>query len=209
MNICPNPGRWNEIYEVLLAACKHRNIGSLPPVPLILNGWLYSNDADKADRWKRTESWAQENGLSELVAVSVEDWYAVEYPFRGTVGPLGGPMYLPWKFEPVPAPDAATVKTALTRIMQIWADVAGELSRYTRPSQLTGAKCRRLVVLRSASAPPPPWGDWNRLADDDSRRKFTKLRQSINAAIAPVEIDHIDFVSVSDLQKQVLRGIRG
>lgn len=78
MNICPNPVRWNEIYKALLAACKHRHIASLPPVPLILNGWVFSNDADKANRWKTTESWAQENGLWELVAVSTEDWYTVE-----------------------------------------------------------------------------------------------------------------------------------
>jgi hypothetical protein len=52
---------------------------------------------------------------------------------------------------------------------------------------------RRLVVSVSQSAPSPPWGDWNRLANNESRRAFTELRRKVNTAIAPLEIDHIDF----------------
>lgn len=75
VNICPSPGRWHEIHKALLAACNERRIPTKPPVPLILNGWVFSNDIEKAERWNATEQWAQENGLAELVAVPPEDWY--------------------------------------------------------------------------------------------------------------------------------------
>ena len=111
-------------------------------------------------------------------------------------------MYLPWKPEPAPVPSAAIIAMALTRLKETWPDVAGELSRYTCPSRITGKKARRLVILLSPSSPPPPWGDWKRLPDDDSRRAFTKLRKAINAAIAPVEIDHVEFeIEVDGVQR--------
>jgi hypothetical protein len=193
MNICPIPLRWNQIYEALLSECKANRIASSPPVPLILGGWAYSNDVQNAETWKATESWAQENGLAKHVVVPAGDWYTVEHQYSGAVGPFGAPMYLPWKYEPEPVPVAANVETALMRLIEIWGDVAGELSGHTRPNRITGAKARRLVVLVSPSALPPPWGDWEKLLQDESRRTFTKLRQAINAAIAPVEIDHVEF----------------
>ena len=197
MNICPIPLRWNRIYEALLSACKERGIASAPPVPLILNGWVYSNDVQKSETWRATESWAQENGLAEHVVIPAGEWYAIEHPHSGAVGPLGDPMYLPWKFEPEPIPSAASIEAALTRLTEAWDNVAGELSEYSRPCRITGSKARRLVVALSPSAPPPPWGDWKKLPQDESRRSFTKLRQAINAAIAPVEIDHVEFESES------------
>lgn len=185
--------RWNEIYKALLSACKEKRIASAPPVPLILNGWVYSNDLQKAETWRATESWARENGLAEHIAIPAGEWYEVENPYSGAVGPLGGPMHLSWKSEPEPIPSAANVAAALTRLTETWGDVAGDLSQFTRPYQITGAKARRLVVLLSPSAPPPPWGDWKKLPDDESRRTFTKLRRAINATIAPIEIDHVEF----------------
>jgi hypothetical protein len=193
MNICPIPLRWNEIYEALLSACKEKRIASSPPVPLILSGWVYSNDVEKAETWKATESWAQENGLTEHVVVPEGDWYAVEHPYIGAVGPFGAPMYLPWKFKPEPIPSAANIEAALKRLIEAWGDVAGELNHCTRPYRITGAKARRLVVLVLPSASLPPWGDWKSLPKDDSRRTFTKLRQAINRATAPLEIDHVEF----------------
>ena len=39
-----------------------------------------------------------------------------------------------------------------------------------------------------------PWGTWTASASKDAKRSFTRLRASINAAISPVEVDHIDFI---------------
>lgn len=79
MNICPNPGRWHEIYERLLSACAERNL-TKPPLPLILNGWVGTNDVEKAERWAETVDWAERHGLADLVTVQPQDWYTVEKP---------------------------------------------------------------------------------------------------------------------------------
>jgi len=193
VDICPKPLRWKAIYERLLSACEGNAIASRPPVPLILSGWSYTNDAEKAERWKATKAWAEQNALSELITVPPEDWYSVEKPSSYPIGPLGRPTYLPWRFEPAPKPSADDVKAAFVRLIDKWAKIAGALSEYTRPSRITGRKRRRLLVTRLPSAPPPPWGDWGKLGGGDPRRRFTELRQAVNAAVAPLEIDHIDF----------------
>ena len=68
-----------------------------PPVPLILNGWVYSNDVEKMRRWEETVAWANGNSCAEIVvAIPDQDFYFVDEPTTYTVGPLGGPMYRPW-----------------------------------------------------------------------------------------------------------------
>lgn len=88
VNICPNPRRWHAIHERLLVLCAERKITPLPPKPLILNGWAYTNDVEKADRWTETVDWAKRHGLIDLVAVEPEDWYSVEQPSSGPVEPI-------------------------------------------------------------------------------------------------------------------------
>jgi len=90
VNICPNPRRWHEIHERLLVVCAERNIAQLPPKPLILNGWAYTNDLEKSDRWAETVNWAKKHGLADMVSVDQPDWYAVEEPSSHAVDPLGG-----------------------------------------------------------------------------------------------------------------------
>lgn len=193
MNICPIPTRWNAIYESLLKACTSQATASKPPVPLILNSWWSMNDVEKVERWEETKTWAEENGFSELLTVAPEEWYSVDEPSTYDIGPLGGPMYLPWRFEPSPIPSPDQVETVFIKLTENWEKIAGELSQYTRPSRITGKKRRRLVVVRVPSAPSPRWGDWNKLAVGHSRRRFTEFRRAVNEAIAPFEIDHIDF----------------
>ena len=193
MNICPNPRRWHEIDERLLGVCAERKITRLPPKPLILNGWVSTNDLEKAHRWAETVNWAEKHGLADLVAVDPPDWYAVEKPSSCPIGPLGGPMYLPWRFDSVARPSEQSVRAAFEALLNNWVSIAGELALFTQPSRFTGAKMRRLVVSVSQSAASPPWGQWNRLANDESRRAFTELRRKVNTTIAPLEIDHIDF----------------
>lgn len=193
VNICPNPRCWHEIHERLLALCAERKITRLPPKPLILNGWVATNDLEKAHRWAETVNWAEEHGLADLVTVDPPDWYAVEEPSSYPIGSLGGPMYLPWRFDPVARPSEQSVRAAFDALLKNWIMIAGELSLFTKPLRFTGAKMRRLVVSVSQSAASPPWGQWGRLANDESRRSFTELRRKVNATIAPLVIDHIDF----------------
>jgi len=95
MKICPKPVRWKEIYETLARRCSEQGISTAPPKPLILAGWAYSNDVEKADRWKETVIWAERNGFSELTSIEPDDWYSVGEPSSYEVGPLGGAMQQP------------------------------------------------------------------------------------------------------------------
>jgi hypothetical protein len=192
VNICPNPARWHEIYERLLSASAERDLEK-PPKALILNGWAATNDVEKAERWAETANWAERHGLTDLVTVQPQDWYAVEEPSSYEVGPLGGPLYLQWRSESAAKPSNDAVKTALDKLSGNWAAITPELAPFTRPSAFTGTKMRRLLVTVLKGAPPPPWGHWDSLPNDQSRREFTDLRKRVNRAIAPLEIDHIDF----------------
>ena len=127
MDICPKPLRWHAIYKSQLDACEKEAIASKPPVPLILNGWVYSNDVEKAERWNATKDWAERNRISELVTFPPEDWYSVEETSSCAIGPLGSPVYFPWRFEPASRPSVAEVRAALTRLTDNWAQIAGDL----------------------------------------------------------------------------------
>jgi hypothetical protein len=83
--ICPVPNRWNEIYKNLCMAYEQKLGQKLlktgteifredgPPIPLILNGWVYSDDSDKKKRWDETIAWAEKHGLLHLTIVDEAD----------------------------------------------------------------------------------------------------------------------------------------
>jgi hypothetical protein len=66
--VCPVPKKWQELWEML--PDKQRIDGQwAPPLPLILDGWWYSSDEQKADRLKQHCEWAAEHeALSEVDA---------------------------------------------------------------------------------------------------------------------------------------------
>jgi hypothetical protein len=166
-----------------------------PPVPLILAGWAYSNDVEKRSRWQETLAWAERYGLGALLGdVAEESMYAVAELSGDRIGPLGGPMFLDWNYDSKPRADAVARTKAIEVLQADWAKIAGaELAAITLPLCLTGSKGRRLVVLvRTEDA--PPWGSWTVLVRDERRRSFTALRTAVNRAIAPLEVDHIDFI---------------
>jgi hypothetical protein len=76
------PRRWHEIHEQLVAhAHAHSCTPPSPPVPLILNGWVYSDDSAKKVRWEETRDWARNNGCASIVAaIPDRDYYEVEEP---------------------------------------------------------------------------------------------------------------------------------
>ncbi len=85
--ICPNPARWDEIYNDLCKAYEASTEKKLPytvveiynasgpPTPLILNGWVFTNDDDKQKRWQETLLWAEKNSLLYLTKVEEQDKY--------------------------------------------------------------------------------------------------------------------------------------
>jgi len=80
IQICPLPKIWHEIHQQLsLYAKNHKCQPPLPPKPLILAGWAYSNNIEKKNRWQETVRWATDNGCVELVAdIPDNDFYFVE-----------------------------------------------------------------------------------------------------------------------------------
>ena len=85
--ICPLPDRWNEIYKDLCASYEIKTGKKLPtyvadickaggpPTPLILNGWVFSNDTDKRRQWQETLRWAKQCDLLDLTRVENCDQY--------------------------------------------------------------------------------------------------------------------------------------
>jgi len=65
---CPNPRAWHRVRQELdrLRRSAGKSI-SAPPVPLILNGWVFSSAQQKHDRWAETVVWANGAGLAHIV----------------------------------------------------------------------------------------------------------------------------------------------
>jgi hypothetical protein len=196
--ICPNPMPWNEAFERLTQFAKaHPCSPPSPPKPLILAGWAYSNDMEKMQRWEDTVAWATSNGCLEFVStISDNDFYFVSEPTSYSVGPTGGPMYRPWDFDTKLRPSSEEIARHFETLKSRWSEIVGpELAHITHPLAFTGGKARRLLVQAECSA-NPPWGGWAYLSPVEAeRRTFTRLRATVNNAIAPHEIDHIDFTT--------------
>jgi hypothetical protein len=98
---------------------------------------------------------------------------------------------LPWKSEPSTRPDEGLVVAAMAELKKDWQSVAGEnLASITTPIKFTGPKRRRLLMSYEEGT-LPPWGSWVSLTGDTAT--FTGFRARVNACIAPLEVDHIDF----------------
>jgi hypothetical protein len=153
--VCPNPIPWDQAFERLKNHTKCRScIPPSPPIPLILGGWVATNDLQKMQRWEATIAWANANGCPEIVnGISDSDFYFVENISTYEIGPLGGPMYLPWNFEAKPRPTSENLNRHLETLVSGWSEIVGEkLGRATRPLKFVGKKARRLLVYADANA---------------------------------------------------------
>jgi len=56
--VCPQPALWAELHSRLQKVAAENGLPP-PPQPLILNGWVFSNDVEKRNRWEETLAWAQ------------------------------------------------------------------------------------------------------------------------------------------------------
>lgn len=189
---------WNDAFECLTRFAKaHPCTPPSPPKPLILAGWAFSNDVEKMQRWEETVAWANDNGCPEVVrTIHDDDFYFVSEPTTYVVGPAGGPMYRPWDFDSKYRPSSEEVAEHFEKLKSQWLEIVGpELGNITRPLSFTGEKVRRLLVHANGSF-RPPWGDWSHLSSDEAeRRAFTRFRAAVNKAIAPHQVDHVDFTT--------------
>lgn len=194
IRVCPNPIPWSNVFKRLSRVADVRADLSKPPVPLILNGWVFSNDAEKIARWNQTVEWAKDAGCEDLTdALLDEDYYFTDEVTSYQVGPHGGPMYRGWDFEAKERPEQEALENALERLNMRWAEIAIGFADATRPVGFTGGKARRLVVTVTKDA-DPPWGGWDRISPaEEKRRTFTVFRRAVNKALEPLEVDHIDF----------------
>ena len=197
IRVCPNPDVWHNIYKRLIELCNgDKTNQSKVPIPLILNGWAYSNDTQKKERWEQTVEWAKREGYSDLITqIPDDDYLYVDEVSTYQIGPLGGPMYRLWDFEPKFRPTNEELVRFLKRLKKDWPSIAGErMSAITEPTKFTGRKARRLLV-RVTSDGEPPWGGWHSRSNISVQRlAFTKFRRQVNAALKPHEVDHMDFI---------------
>lgn len=133
----------------------------------------------------------------ELISeIPDNDFYFVNEPTTYVVGPAGGPMYRPWDFDNKSRPPSKELAQHFETLKSRWSDIVDpELAHITRPLAFSGEKARRLLVLAEGSS-RPPWGGWSHLSlVEADRRTFTRFRAAVNDAIAPHEVDHVDFTT--------------
>ena len=150
----------------------------------------------KKERREQTVEWAKREGYSDLITqIPDDDYLYVDEVSTYQIGPLGGPMYRLWDFEPKFRPTNEELVRFLKRLKKDWPSIAGErMSAITEPTKFTGRKARRLLV-RVTSDGEPPWGGWHSRSNISVQRlAFTKFRRQVNAALKPHEVDHIDFI---------------
>jgi len=189
--ISPQPNTWYKIWLDLKAKWEQEKMTcSPPPVALVLSGWTMSNDYDKQERWQQTLRWADRNQMTELIPELQDDEkYFVETP--SSWRPFEDHDYTnhPAKYKPT----KEEIEKAIDTLKRNWRTYLGDtFAEQTKPLKLTGDKSRRLLV-KVQSNYEPPWGTWTKI-DENQKILFSNFRRQINSDIAPIEIDHIDFV---------------
>lgn len=103
-------------------------------------------------RWEETVAWANINGCLEFVkGIPDNEFYFVSEPTSYTVGPFGGPMYLPWNFDSKLIPSYEEITRHFEELKSRWSEIVGlELAHITRPISFTGrrhAACLSLPIV--------------------------------------------------------------
>jgi hypothetical protein len=193
----PLPETWVNIHRQLEAQrLKIITVSVKVPVPLILNGAAFSKASAIRERWRETLDWAERYGcLDELLKE-----YVAPPPGRDIADELAGvsddgkgwwPDMTYWNREPQSKHTMDEFEAALDRLRAAWGEVAGDvIAGATRPGSITGSKRRRLLVIVTQPI-TPPWGTWESATHNPVA--FRQLRHAVNAVIAPLEVDHIDF----------------
>lgn len=198
-----SPKSWHEFY--LFLKTKRQTGKKDPPVPFILAASMES-DASKHQCLSDQLFWAHENGcldeaLRYLKDIPSKDWNSSPLDqWNQDSYPHG---HFGWTSDPKPKMNVETASKLIEQLRANWDKIAGsELSAVTLPHRIAGAKgCRLLVFARRDAS--PPWGTWTMLDQDKKKRSsFTRLRAAVNEAIKPVEVHHIDFIEVDQIEVQ-------
>jgi hypothetical protein len=77
--ICPQPQRWNELWD-MLPDKQRAGGGWSPPLPLILGAWWHTSDSEKQERFLSHIQYAAEHGALEQVhrflkSLAQDQWY--------------------------------------------------------------------------------------------------------------------------------------
>lgn len=182
---CPKPYVWNEFWLALMIFSKGPK--DRPPVPLVLHQWGESH-ASKLACLSDQLFWAKEHeclwfAFMLLADIPIQHWnkgndsnWTHCYQNSPYVGAYG------WTSDPKPKLPKSERCRLIAGLKADWAVVAGgELGAKSTPLQFTGPKGRRLLVRIQRGARSP------------SGLAFTALRASINTAIEPHVVDHVDF----------------
>jgi len=134
------PPRWSDIYLALQDAWEDSGRqGEGPPVPLILNGWVFTGDFEKNHRWQQTIEWANSNGLAHLIPELKESEKYQVVEFTGYSGPVIGEQFE----KPKHKPSKTELNQALKRLQEDWPVIVGaEMAAHTFPVRFTGHKKR-------------------------------------------------------------------
>lgn len=78
--VVPNPQAWNNLWKVLAGKTQKPSGAWEPSAPLILDGWWYSDDTQKRERFLEHLEWAANHGqagemIEILKELKAEDWY--------------------------------------------------------------------------------------------------------------------------------------
>lgn len=66
--VCPQPGPWRELYDLLTAEPNSGTGADTPSLPLILGAWHLTADWEKRRRINHHIEWAASHGLLDQVA---------------------------------------------------------------------------------------------------------------------------------------------
>jgi len=186
--ICPLPQVWCDIHSKLIKIWEQDKLAMPePPRPLILNGWMFSSDTDKKNRWDETKEWIIKYANPDLIGnLTDADYYKVA-KFSS---------YIPYKFydlEVKTRPSEEEIDNAIKLLKNQWKNIVGMgLGENSEPFKFTGKKQRKLLVKVNVSY-VPPWGSWTHI-DSTKQEVFRAFRRAINSAITPIHVDHIDFM---------------
>lgn len=166
---------WHEAFKRLTNyAQSHDCTPPSPPKPLILAGWVYSNDVEKMQRWKETIDWARKNGCGNLVSDIVDrDFYFVEEPTSYMVGPMGGPMYRYWDSDAKNRPSSEQITQSMEILLFRWSEVVGSSLLLTRRLLHHGVGGRIFPKMRQSDEPSLPYGPQS--TEPSLRMKSTTL----------------------------------
>ncbi len=76
--VVPHP--WARLWDLLDGKIQKPNGSWEPPLPLILDGWYYSNDSEKRSRFLEHLEWAVSRGQTDVVlrfleSLAADEWY--------------------------------------------------------------------------------------------------------------------------------------